>query len=93
MKHYVYLQYRPRDAARPEDEPMRFEVKSEDGGLLLVPNIGDHVVFLRPKGADGEEQIEGIVENRLFYYLGRDTCTINVVVTDSDVSSAILIKE
>jgi hypothetical protein len=72
---------------------MTVTIDSEGGGPLLIPNIGDHVIFLRPKGDDDEGQIDGIVENRLFMYLAQGICSVNIVVTESDVDDGRLIKE
>lgn len=93
MEYHVNFQYRPTDAIRPEDEPMRVTIKSTEGGLLLIPNIGDHVSFVRAGAGNQSQQITGVVENRLFLYLAQDVCSVNIVVTDSDTDSGKLIKE
>lgn len=102
---HVNFQYRPKNAARPQDEPMldasgnSLDLIYKDAGLL--PIIGDHVVFCRAGGrekADGTyesftQQIEGVVENRLFFHFTQNMVAINIVVTDSNVNSGLLIKE
>ncbi|MGB3552074.1 MAG: hypothetical protein WA993_15405 [Candidatus Binatus sp.] len=72
---------------------MTNDIEADDGGLLLIPNIGDHVVFLRAADGGGTKQIEAVVENRLFLYLAPNICTVNIVVTDSEVDTGRLIKE
>ena len=94
MKYYINIQYRPKHRERPEDEPMMVDIRSENGDFTPIPNMGDHVVFTRPIGnGNKSQQIEGVVENRLFTYLVQDICTVNIVVTDSDTDFGILIKE
>jgi hypothetical protein len=103
MEFNVDFQYRPKGAARPEDSP----VLNGNGELLnldyqniaLLPNIGDHVIFLRAASREKNggyesytQQIEGVVENRLFAYLSQDFVTVNIVVTDSEVEHNMLIK-
>ena len=89
IKYKVDIQYRARNDSRPDDEGMTVDIGSENGAFVPLPNIGDHVVFIR----DGGQQIMGVVENRLFMFLTQDYCGVNIVVTDSDTSSGKLIKE
>lgn len=96
MKYNVNFQYRPKDKPRPEDETMldvsgrALDIEFQDSGL--IPNIGDHVVFCRA-GSKGVEQVEGVVENRLFFFFTRGHVGVNIVVTDSETNSGQLIKE
>ena len=104
MKYHVNFQYRPKDAARPQDEPMldmsgrALDIILTDGGGL--PAIGDHVVFCRA-GHEGEgqdmksvtKQVEGVVENRLFFFVASGIAEVNIVVTDSLTDSSTLIKQ
>lgn len=105
MKFSVNFQYRPEDRERPQDEPMldvtgkALDIVFENGGL--IPNIGDHVIFCRAGGErDGNgnyvskiEQKQGVVENRLFVFFNADHVVVNIVVTDSQTNSGLLIKE
>jgi hypothetical protein len=74
-------------------------IEFQDAGLL--PNIGDHIVFFRAGSEYDEnkklvsktEQIEGVVENRLFFFFTQGHVGVNIVVTDSKTDSGKLIKE
>ncbi len=85
MKYTVQYQYRRRESSRPDDYGQEFEISTEDG-QVLIPNIGDHVSF------HDEQGIKGVVENRTFFYFSNNLCSINIVVTDSDVDSGRLAK-
>lgn len=89
MKYYVSFQYRPRNAARPEYEPVIQEISGKGGEHIPLTSIGDHVIFIQSNG----KKVEGVVENRLFMYPVPGVCMINIVVTDSDTDQARLIKE
>lgn len=104
MNYHVNFQYRPKDAARPQDEPMLdasgnlLDITLTDGGGL--PTIGDHVIFCRAghRMEDGKpvseaKQIEGVVENRLFVFFTQGSVGVNIVVTDSKTNSGLLIKQ
>ncbi|WP_373085284.1 hypothetical protein [Sneathiella sp.] len=90
MKYTVNFQYRPADSDRPLDESQSIELSNKNDSLLLLPNIGDHVLM------PSDDNINGVVENRLFMYFEsdkEDLCIINIVVTDSEVDQGKLLKE
>ncbi|MCA1971238.1 MAG: hypothetical protein LDL44_00220 [Caenispirillum sp.] len=92
MKQYVNFQYRPKGASRPQDEPLIFNIPDDPLSPAWLPNVGDHVSFMR-QVYEGQEQVNGVVESRLFSYLARGHCAVNIVVTDSDVDWGKIIKE
>lgn len=93
MRYYAQYQYRPTGRDRPLDEGMMFDITSENGELILLPNVGDYISI------SGEGGLRGIVETRMFSYAvfkdnpKETACIINVVVGDTDTNWGRLIKE
>lgn len=90
MKYYVTFQeFGPR--GRPIDHPSTADYETEALGML--PNVGDYVQ-IEPLGNEQAPTYSGKVKSRLFRYLGKGNCGINIVIenTNDDIWGE-LIKE
>jgi hypothetical protein len=86
LRYYANYQYRPADHPRPIDDGTLVDITSENGELILLPNVGDYVEI------PGEANLTGIVETRLFSYVTsasspeNPACIINIVVGDTGIN-------
>lgn len=81
MRYEIQFQYRRKGGALPErlDVPFAF---SPEALPALLPAAGDHVML------GGEDPLVRYVESRIYMYAGEgaeQTCTINIVLTDSEM--------
>ena len=87
IKYYIEYQPMSKGAARPRDEGDSVAIEATDaGGLVVIPNVGDHVSI------SGKYGFRGRVRSRLFRYIrptdqSRDNttnCLVNIVVEETD---------
>jgi len=100
LKYYIDYQHMPKGAARPLDNGNVVPIEANDkNGLVILPNVGDfvHIEFVR----GGAEGFSGKVRSRLFRYFAdgsekeqiETSCTVNIVVEETDDDWGRLIKE
>lgn len=85
MRYNIDFQYMRKDALRPTDDGTVIGIEANDkSGLVLLPNIGDHVSIGPTKEY---ASFCGKVRSRLFSYQrleGEIFCTVNIVVEEVD---------
>ncbi|WP_186151556.1 hypothetical protein [Burkholderia gladioli] len=98
IKHFVDYQYLPKGAARPLDDGETVGIQATDAnGVVLLPNVGDYVHV--DNSLDGGERtaFSGKVRSRLFRYIRMSddsvSCSVNIVVEQTDDDWGMLIKE
>jgi hypothetical protein len=98
VKYHIDYQFMRKGAARPSDDGEVVGIEATDqSGVVVLPNIGDHVFI--DNSADGGERsgFSGKVRSRLFRYIRVNDsdvhCAINIVVEEVDDDWGKLVKE
>jgi hypothetical protein len=101
VKYFIDYQHMPAGASRPLDNGNVVPIEANDkNGLVILPDVGDyvHIEFVR----GGVEGFSGKVRSRLFRYFAdgeekkekiETTCTVNIVVEETNDDWGKLIKE
>ncbi len=95
MKTTISFQYKSPGSKRPDDEVQDDRIEVEGDGTLLIPNVGDAVIYTY-----GGKNRAFKVESKTFSYMAVPSpgdvtyCNVNIVVTDiSDEEVAARLKE
>ncbi|MBC6983562.1 hypothetical protein [Caulobacter sp. 17J80-11] len=81
MRYAIQFQYRPKGDTLPQILQVPFTF-APDIHPTLLPASGDHVML------GGKDPLLRYVESRIYMYSGEgdeQTCTINIVLTDSEM--------
>lgn len=94
MKYSIAFQQLSRGAQRPIDHPSASDFSTEAGDQALIPNVGDLVEIIIMDNPDAPT-FDGRVKPQLFRCFEDQTCTVNIVVEDTDEDEAwgLAIKE
>jgi hypothetical protein len=98
MKYSIDYQYIPKGAQRPQDDGEIVGIEaSSDGGLVLLPNVGDYVQIDNSADGGNRSSFSGKVRSRLFRYIRVSDdnvfCHVNIVVEETTDDWGLLVKE
>lgn len=92
MKYYIDFQHMPKGSSRPTDDGEIVGIEAGEDTFALLPQVGDYVHVDNSTDEQGRGSLTGRVKSRLFMY-ARETCTVNVVVEETDDDFGALIKQ